>query len=263
MQQKQLIYKFLNGRKRLLIVLDACRYDSLLENKDVLHPIRSSIAKVYSSGSCTHDWLLNTFTKPINAVYVAANPWVKLLHGKTGMFRAIDDVSARFWDEKLGTVRAEHVNMVTLKHLIKGENLIVHYLQPHPPFITKIWLRDNESPASLAGSKIYELAAKSEEARREFKRAYIENLRYVLKYAKRLTQTALKLGYKVIITSDHSELLGTYAPLKTFRLFFRKNLIKLIKKWLPYAVGYYHVVGHPCRWTGKELYEVPWVIVHG
>jgi len=261
MSQKELIYKHLSNSRSLLIVLDACRYDSFLENRHVLGGLRLRVFRTYSSGSCTRDWLLNTFTEPINAVYVAANPWVALLFKDSKVFKAIDDVSARFWDEKLGTVRAEHVNMVALKYLIKGENLIVHYLQPHPPFITKTWLRDNESPASLAGSKIYELAARSGKARREFKRAYTENLRYVLKYAKKLARVALNLGYNVVITSDHSELLGTYAPLRTFKLFFRKNLVKFLKNWLPYAVGYYHVVGHPCGWLGKELCEVPWVEV--
>jgi len=263
MSQKELIYKHLSNSRSLLIVLDACRYDSFLENRHVLGGLRLKVIRTYSSGSCTRDWLLNTFTEPINAVYVTANPWVALLFKDSKVFKTIDDVTARFWDEKLGTVRAEHVNLAAIKHLIKGENLIVHYLQPHPPFITKTWLRDNESPARLAGSKIYEFAAKSRKARREFKRAYIENLRYVLRYAKRLTQTGLKLGYKVVITSDHSELLGTYAPLKTFKNFFRKNIVKFLIKWLPYALGYYYVVGHPCNWSGRELYEVPWVVIYG
>ena len=263
MYQKQLIYNFLRGSRRLLIILDACRYDTLIENIEILNPIKTKTSKVLSSGSCTKDWLLNTFNKPLDVVYVTANPWVLLLLKNSNVFKAIDDVSTRFWDEKLGTVRAQHVNLVALKYLIKGENLVVHYLQPHPPFVAGTWLEDRSSPPYLAGSKIYELAARNKNARREFRRAYIENLRYVLRYVKRLVQAALRLDYKVVITADHSELLGTYAPLKTLKLMFRKNLVKFLKNWLPYAVGYYHVVGHPCGWVGRELYEVPWVDVYG
>lgn len=92
------------------------------------------------------------------------------------------------------------MNLVVLKHLVRGEEkLIVHYLQPHPPFVTISWIRDG-SPKELVGSKIYELAARSRINREEFRRAYIENLRYVLKYAKKLAETVLTLGYKVVIT---------------------------------------------------------------
>ena len=259
--QKRLIYDFLSGARRLLIVLDACRYDTLVDNIGILQPFKAKISKVVSTGSCTRDWLLETFTEPLCVVYVTANPWVSLIHGESRMFKKIVDVSSRFWDERLGTVRAEHVNMIALKYLARGENLIVHYLQPHAPFVVETWLKDNTSQSQVAGSKIYDLVARSEEARREFRRAYVENLKYVLKNARRLVETALRFRYRVVITSDHSELMGVYSPLKTFRLLFRKNIVVFLKNWLPYVTGYFHVVGHPCGWTGRELYEVPWVVV--
>jgi len=262
MYQKQLIYNFFKGSKRLLIILDACRYDALIQNIEILHPIKTKVSKVLSSGNCTKDWLLNTFTKPLDVIYVTANPWVSLVFKESSVFKAIDDVSARFWDDMIGTVRAQHVNLIALKYLLRGNNLIVHYIQPHAPFIARTWLSDKNSPPHQAGFKIYALATKNKNARREFRRAYIENLRYVLRHVKRLVQSALRLNYRVVITSDHSELLGIYAPLKTLRLFLRKNLVKFLKNWLPYAVGLYHVVGHPCRWPGRELCEVPWVEVY-
>ena len=129
MSQKELIYKHLSNSRSLLIVLDACRYDSFLENRHVLGGLRLKVIRTYSSGSCTRDWLLNTFTEPINAVYVTANPWVALLFKDSKVFKTIDDVTARFWDEKLGTVRAEHVNLAAIKHLIKGG-------EPNSPLLT-------------------------------------------------------------------------------------------------------------------------------
>jgi len=261
MDQKELIHTHLSIPKSLLIVLDACRYDAFLDNMYVLKGLRLKVFKSRSSGSCTKDWVLNTFTRPVNAVYVAANPWVPLLLKGSKVFKSVIDVSSRFWDRKLGTVRAEYVNLVATKYLIRGENLVVHYLQPHPPFVAETWLTDSDSPPHLAGSKIYEVAARSEKAREEFRRAYIENLRYVLRYVRKLARAALDLGYKVVITSDHSELFGVYAPMKTLRMLLRKNVVKFLRKWIPYAIGYYCVVGHPCGWVGEELYEVPWVEV--
>ena len=259
--QRDLIYGFFNGGRRLLIVLDACNYRAFMEKIDLLGNFAYRLTGVLSSACCTSKWLEKTFTEPINAVYVTANPWVPLLLRDKGIMKKIHDVSSRFWDERLGTVRAEHVNMIALKYMMKGENVIVHYLQPHPPFISNTWLKGDDPP-ELAGRAIYEKAIRDGKARREFVKAYKDNLAYALKNARRLIQLALKLGYKVVLTSDHSELLGIYAPLKTFRWLFRKHPIKLLKAWLPYSIGLYRVVGHPCNWKGKELLEVPWVEVY-
>ena len=229
----------------------------------ILNDFKLEIRKVYSLGSCTTEWLLKTFTKPLNnVVYVSANPWVRLVFKNSKFFKLIDDVSSKFWDSKLGTVKPEYVNLTAIKYLIRGENVIVHYLQPHPPFIIKTWLRDNESTRYLAGSKIYEIASICREAGREFKRAYVENLKHVLKYVKKLVQTGLRLGYEIAITSDHSELMGVYAPHILFKILFRKNIIRFLKRWIPYFIGCRKVYGHPCGWLSKELYEVPWVEIN-
>ncbi|RLE83776.1 MAG: hypothetical protein DRJ67_11630 [Thermoprotei archaeon] len=267
MSQRELIYRHLSEPRSLLIVLDACRYDMFLENLYVLNGLKFRVFKVYSSGSCTKEWLEKTFTEPLDTVYVTANSWVTIVFRNWSPFKAIVDVSAKYWDRGLGTVRAEHVNLVALKYLIRGERLIVHYLQPHAPFVTKTWLVDRVSGARHASLEIYRLARKSRRVRREFRRAYIENLRYVLRHAKRLARMALRLGYRVAMTSDHSELLGDYTPLKVFKLYFsdKRRLLHPIylARWLLYATGIRRVVGHPCGWRGKELYEVPWVEIYG
>jgi len=234
----------------------------LEDNIRFLGNLNVNVERVLSAGSCTKEWLEKTFTEPVNAVYVSANPWVSIVFKGKNVFKRVIDVSVKFWDNKLKTVRAEHVNLIALRYLLRGENLIVHYLQPHAPFICSTWLRDYGDDPTLAGSSIYKQATRSSKARKEFARAYLENLRYVLKVAKKLIYSAMKLGYSIAITSDHSELLGVYAPLKTFKLYFRKNLLKFLKNWLPYGIGYYRVVGHPCGWGDKSLLEVPWVEVY-
>ena len=266
--QREKIYKFFKDSRALLVVLDACRYDALLDSTHVLCPLKVRVSKVLSSGSCTIDWLLNTFTEPIDAVYVSANPLACYILRKgewrgrkfPAPFKGVVDVSARFWDGNVGTVRAEYVNLAATRYLLEGENIIVHYIQPHPPFVVETWLRDTGvSLRVLVETPIYQLASTNKVARREFKRAYIENLRYVLGNAKKLIQAALRLGYRVAVTSDHSELLGVYAPHIMFVKLFRKNPLEYVKNWLPYVLGLRLVVGHPCGWLSRELYEVPWV----
>jgi len=281
LSQKALIYRFLSGRRRLLIVLDACRYDCLQDSSDLLARFEVRMEKVLSAGGCTKDWLIRTFTKPLpDVIYVSANPWVIRLLANKGMFKRVIDVSSRFWDSRYDTVRAEHVNLVALRYLLRGENLIVHYLQPHLPFISNTWLRGR-------GRKIYKLVSSNAAARREFRRAYMKNLRYALRCATTLADAALKLGYRVVMTSDHAELLGVYAPLRISKMLLRRffrgksvpnralshyggkatksprkaSVVRLLKHWAPYILGLRRVVGHPCWWEGRELLEVPWVEV--
>lgn len=201
--QKRLIYDFMRGSgKKLLIVLDACNFDVFIENIGILEEkLVLSIGKAISSGSCTKEWLLNTFTEPLDTIYVTANPFVTMLFSGKNMFKKIVDVSKKFWDKKLKTVRTEYVNLVAMKYLLEGENVIVHYIQPHAPFI--------DAPPSLyMKSNICALAERNPFIRQDFRNAYYKNMQYILRHVRRITIAALKLGYKVVITADHSELLG-------------------------------------------------------
>lgn len=257
--QKRLIYDFMRGSgKKLLIVLDACNFDVFIENIGILEEkLVLSIGKAISSGSCTKEWLLNTFTESLDTIYVTANPFVTMLFSGKNMFKKIVDVSKKFWDKKLKTVRAEYVNLVAMKYLLEGENVIVHYIQPHAPFI--------DAPPSLCmeSNIIYVLAERNPFIRQDFRNAYYKNMQYILRHVRRITIAALKLGYEVVITADHSELLGKYSAWNMFKRLRRKNILIFIIKWLPYLIGWYKVVGHPCKWYDIELYTVPWIVVKG
>ncbi|RLF21472.1 MAG: hypothetical protein DRN15_07865 [Thermoprotei archaeon] len=260
--QRELIYDYFKERKRLLIILDACRPDFLLNYLGVLDEFEVSFERVISSGSNTNEWLTRTFTEPMDVVYVTANPWSRVVLRDKSVFKALVDVSARFWDKELGTVRAEYVNLMALRYLLRGENIMVHYMQPHAPFVCKTWLRGTYTGPIAAAKTIYRLASRSLRARREFIRAYAKNLVYVLKVAKKLIRSALRFNYRIVLTSDHSELMGVYAPIKTLKRAPKDNIGRFMKRWVPYAIGYLWVVGHPSEWGG-ELLEVPWVEIKG
>lgn len=262
LEQKPLIYRFFSQKgRKMLIILDACRLDFIEKNLYILRDFPIRLSKVLSSGSCTKEWLENTFTKPLpQVIYISANPWIHIV--PRNFFKKIIDLSINYWDKSIGTVRAENVNLVSLKYLLRGEDLIVHYLQPHAPFVCDDSLIDPQSKPTMAGYTIYKLASRYKEFRKKFIFSYDKNMEYVLKHVKKLVRAALRFRYNIVITADHSELLGVYAPISTFKAFFRKNILKFLKSWLPYLIGVYKVVGHPCKWDSMDLRIVPWIEIY-
>lgn len=70
-------------------------------------------------------------------VYICANPWCEyFVQDLSIVFRKIITLSKQFWDHTLGTVKPEYVILMTLINVLKNtQKMIVHFLQPHPPFI--------------------------------------------------------------------------------------------------------------------------------
>ena len=238
--QAKLIYQFLSGDGRLLIVLDALRLDVTYE---LAKPCRLEVRAVESRGRWTDEWLLKTFTRPLRGVvYVTANPRVRI-HFRPGPFTAVVDLSRSAWSDELNTVPPWRVVEAASKVMEAGcRRLIAHFLQPHAPFL-------------VDPRPVRELSAE------EYRHCYCVNAAIALHYALKLAKRARSLGFRAAITSDHSELLGVYAPLKALRWLKRKHVLKWLKDWLPYALGARRVVGHPMNWPGDELREVPWIEV--
>lgn len=119
------------------IVLDACRYDLFAAvHSDC--PLPGRLDRRRSAASGTPDYLTENFANDpfYDTVYVTANPYVNTeLPTKT--FHAVDPVWADGWDEELGTVRPEVVrNRALAAHdQYPDKRLIVHFNQPHSPFI--------------------------------------------------------------------------------------------------------------------------------
>jgi len=138
--QKELIH---NSNWDILIVLDACRYDYF--KRIVGRYLEGELKKVISSGSHTIPWLKNTFGKRYyeDIVYISANPFINSkieiegFYAKRHFYKVID-VWNWGWDNRLGTVPPSRVNMAVKMALIKYRNtkrIIVHYLQPHAPYL--------------------------------------------------------------------------------------------------------------------------------
>jgi len=132
----------------VLVILDACRFDVF---REVIGDFFDGETEVrLSRGSTTSEWLHNTFEKPLKGVtYVSANPFVNskgmplnktctkcCVHwDPTKYFDVIVDVWDDGWESSLGTVLPESVNHAFAR-VIDDNRKIVHYMQPHGPYIS-------------------------------------------------------------------------------------------------------------------------------
>jgi hypothetical protein len=134
-----------------LIVLDAARYDVFEEIYDEY--LDGELTKVRSPGSATPEWAARTFTGDHDLTYLSANPFInslgiplnELKWGASSGYEwtatehidTIVDLWQEEWDDDLGAVTPQAVTAAARRTIEDGYDgrLVVHYLQPHAPFI--------------------------------------------------------------------------------------------------------------------------------
>lgn len=227
-----------------LIILDGCRYDMFEE----LNTIAGTLQKRHSKGSSTSEFLRRNFTNQYDdTVYVTANPQYRV-NEIEGSFYAIIDVWDHGWDDDLKTVPPEVVTDAAIEahETYPNKRLLVHYMQPHYPFIGPEGERLGETRGfetvfeEMEGrtAKRYDAWTKLEAGEvetEEVKRAYWENLEIVLPTVETLLD---RIDGKSVVTSDHGNLLGEYV--------------------FPFVTKQY---GHPSGLRAKNLIEVPWLVI--
>jgi len=136
-----------------LIILDACRYDTLEEHTR----FEGKVQKVVSAGKNSWEFMTANFVgKELHdTIYVTANPYSARINESVffKLISLIDD-----WDENIGTVLPEDV---TQKAIEVSENhpdkrLIIHYMQPHTPHIGSI-----QNDFVQSGFSLYPLSVSS------------------------------------------------------------------------------------------------------
>lgn len=213
LKQRSLIHK---SNWDVLIILDACRYDYFSQEYNGL--LDGNLMKVWSPASNTFNWLKVVFPDHYDITYISANPAVNSrgisVYGykATNHFRHIVDVWDFGWDDNRGTVPPRSVNDAVLENLDKS--MIVHYIQPHGPYIgnTKLYLpkppRVNLSRPHMTDKLIVEKVKQGEISVKKFRRAYRDNLKLCLIHVSKLIS---ELPHEnIVVTSDHGELLGEY-----------------------------------------------------
>jgi hypothetical protein len=227
-----------------LILLDACRYD-MFASRNILP---GQLRQIYSKGSNTNQFLRENFKGRHfgGAVYVTANPLVD--HHVPEAFFKIVSVWRDGWYEPFGTVLPETmaVRARAAAREFPDKRLIVHFMQPHFPFIGR---KSRELIGEHEGilSRNYFLGGKTEHTQDVWKlfeagkltrsqvwAAYEENLAIVMEHVKSLLPD---LPGRTVVTSDHGNLFGQ-------RLF-------------PFPLKMY---GHPVHLYHPDLIKVPWLV---
>jgi len=217
-----------------MFLLDACRYDMFSEH----HTLPGRLESRISSGSSTVEFLHNCFHERelLDTVYITANPQ---------LYRNSDEISVNFhdeihvwqedgWDDVHKTVRPETVTEYAIRALEQypKKRLLVHYIQPHYPFIGPTGRKHFDSDRLdfwqdvMTGEQKYETNLLWD--------AFTENLEVAMPAVK---EAMMALGGKTIVTADHGQMVGERA-------------------W-PFPIQEY---GHPHGIYTEELVKVPWLV---
>jgi hypothetical protein len=217
----------------LLVVLDTCRVDALdavAEEYDFL----GDRDAVWSVGSTSSEWVTHTFDREYadevaRTAYVTANPHSELiLHERdlppayTGVpftwpawdpvdaadFLELEEVWRYGTDDRLGVVPPATMTdrAITLGRELEPGRLVVHYMQPHAPYIAGAVAADG--PLDPAMKKPLEALQAGRVDEETVWAAYLDNLRLVLDELERLLENVD--AEDVVITADHGEAFGEY-----------------------------------------------------
>lgn len=215
----------------LLIILDACRADTLQEVADEYHFIED-VESVWSTGSQSAEWLASTFTEPYRkeiskTTYISGNgfsmgilengnrpPANNTIPFDLSAWSVVDESAlnshVKVWetnhDEIYGSVLPGPMTDYTIKEGRNGDagRIISHYTQPHLPYVGRAYREDRK--ATEVEERGYELLEEGKISRDEVYDVYKETLRWVLDDVEELLENID--AEKVVITSDHGEAFG-------------------------------------------------------
>lgn len=195
----------------VLVVLDACRPDYFRKVND----IEGDFTELEVESCDTQTWLTMNFPGWYPYVYVSANPYCNsrirvgsFLGGEH--FKKVVDVWKFGWDEELMTVPPQRVTLSALPY-VRRDRVIVHYIQPHFPSIGRIRIKIEAWKPDPLDTVVDGVTYPRRFPPAELvRKAYEENLEIVLDEVKRNLLPRIPKGRKVVITSDHGELLGEY-----------------------------------------------------
>jgi hypothetical protein len=233
-----------------LVILDACRYDLFTEwaPKHDVYDEFDSVDYDYSLGTATWEWLSETFDgasdKELADTYiVSGNPQFL----KTRLRDLIDvdrlagyeDVFEYGYSDKLKSINPEAITNAAIRcqRDLQPDRLLIHYVQPHAPFIhcpnkyggrfDAIGGGAEEDPTVWTGvaDGIYD--------KREVWMDYGRNLSIALDHVEVLVEN---LDGKIVITSDHGNFFN-YLRLRMYQ--------------------------HPSQMLMPAIKRVPWVVATG
>lgn len=230
-----------------LVLLDACRYDLFADALDE-YDLPGELTKRRSAQSGTPGYLAENFAGGTfhDIVYVTANPYVNTeLPDDT--FHAVESVWDDGWDNDEQTVLPETMTERALEAADRypDKRLLVHFNQPHAPFIGEPRL-GNRNASAIRNRALgeaepdprerrptpFELLGRGDVSYEDVWNSYLANLQRALPAVEELLES---LEGRNVVTSDHGNALGEYAR--------------------PFPIRVY---GHPLGILIPALIEVPW-----
>jgi hypothetical protein len=222
----------MNADWDILVILDGCRFD-LFEKESTLE---GNTKKITSSASDSQEFMAAHFrgNSHFDTVYVSANPFTHQL--EENIFYDVKNVYSTHWDETLETVPPESVANVgcNVANKCPNKRIIVHFMQPHYPFIGELGRSFHSGDLDGGGNDIW---TQLQNHRCTLEKetvwdAYAENYRITEPPVRRLQSDT---DGKMVVTSDHGNLFG--------------------ERLSPIPVKCY---GHPPGVRHSKLNTVPW-----
>lgn len=227
-----------------LVILDACRYDMFCAHNALDGHLESRTSR----GSSTVEFLRgNVAGRDLtDTVYVTANP--QLRHHWNDLdprfHRVVDVWRADGWDETYRTVLPETTTRYAREaaERFPRKRLVVHYVQPHYPFLTTETTFDKGDLHAADGTGGRDFWGRIVEgdldvSREEVWSLSVANLRRALDSVADFLET---FDGRVVVTSDHGNAMGE-----------RVRPVP-VREW-----------GHPRGIYAPELVRVPWLVREG
>lgn len=207
-----------------LIILDACRYDVFEERYGDIETSGTLQAR-YALGSSTSRFIRANFSERVlhDTVYVSANPWYLKLREEINSelhrfiyLPAKDHGEIEWVNEQLDVVTPATVTKFAKQanEDYPEKRLIVHYLQPHHPFIGPIGEKYFDYPSSSLIDVVNHAGTNFTD--KHLREAYNENFDRVITEVEKLLPD---FRGKSIVTADHGEMLGDrhdYLPVRDY-----------------------------------------------
>jgi len=197
----------------VLVILDACRADALREAAPDASFL-TDVGTLRSVGSSSSEWLENTFLdrgETARTAMVTGNTWTDR-YLDADSFAALDEVWKYAWDDESGTVPAAAITdrAIATARECDPDRLVVHYMQPHHPFVPDPLAGDGgmaRTGSRSSDANPWVSLRRGEVSRERVWDAYRANLRYVLEEVGTLVRN---VDGRIAVTADHGNLFGEW-----------------------------------------------------
>lgn len=205
--QRDGLASLLQENKFALLILDACRWDTLqyFLNEEVRQALSPSILTVR--------WLNACWPNEYDITYITGIPHIVPTPRETDVtydghehFEEVVYLGEKAWDEELKTVPPAPIRDAAIE--TDADRVIVHFLQPHIPYIGET--RIDELAYGQLGESDENVPTKEMMKKvpaKTLQEAYFDNLERVWTEGVQPLLTRYE-DRRVVITADHGELLG-------------------------------------------------------